>query len=106
MLLLNVPFYFLSNLLLSVSLSLFTPDPELFLFNLLTYLIGVFMFPPHFASVYKGDFLMCILKPEVLSLITMTGPSSELHDFFSIDRLAHVVGSPAAPMILIGPFLS
>lgn len=49
---------------------------------------------------------MCIFKPEVLFLITMIGPSSELHDFFSIDRLAHMVGSPAAPMILIGPFLS
>lgn len=49
---------------------------------------------------------MRTFKPEVLSHIAMIGPSSELHDFSSIDRLAHVVGWLAAPMVLIGPFLS
>lgn len=41
-----------------------------------------------------------------LSHVTMTGPSSELHDLSSIDRLALVIGSLAAPMVLIRPFLS
>lgn len=100
----------LSNLLFSVSLSLFTSSKQpssFFFFNLLTYsaIDCLFMFPLHFASVYKGDLLMHILKPEALSHVTTIGPFSEFHDLSSIDRLALVIGSLAAPMILTRPFL-
>lgn len=56
-------FYFLlSNLLLSISSSLFTHVQTALelLFNLLTFFVIylAFMFPLHFASVYKGDLLI------------------------------------------------
>lgn len=80
-------------------------SPQALFFNLLTHSVidCVFMFPLHFASVYEGDLLMHILKPEVLSHLTTIGPFSEFHDLSSIDRLALVIGSLAAPMILTRP---
>lgn len=55
-------FFLLSNLFLSISSSLFTHVQTALelLFSLLTFFVIylAFMFPLHFASVYKGDSLI------------------------------------------------